>query len=332
MKTTGRKLFKTSSTVKKGVLVELSRRESSALSGSNCSVKAYAYAFTLIELLVVITIIAILAALLLPVLNRAKQAGWKASCLSNFKQLQYCYHMYVDDNSDNLPLNNIGSGAGITSWIAYVTPGASAQYDYNTVNIRKATIYQYNQNPKIYVCPANTYTLIVGANNAPPGPYRDDWGKLISANTLPQTRTCSIEYSLGSGGGSTPPWTLTYSGITWKTYQKYSQIQAGRVASKIVFVDESSGTVDDGAFAMWPMNSGINAWWNLPTSRHDNGGIFSFADGHVEYYKWHGGAVSSAIWQTSGPGNNGPGFSSTQITADSSDDLSRVQAGGPQYP
>jgi prepilin-type N-terminal cleavage/methylation domain-containing protein/prepilin-type processing-associated H-X9-DG protein len=296
------------------------------------SMKARRHAFTLIELLVVIAIIAILAAMLLPALSRAKGTARKAQCINNFKQLQICYRMYVDDFNDYLPLNNIGSGAGVSSWIAYVTPGASAQFDYNTKNIKLATFYPYNQNAQIYLCPANNCMLLVGAPGAPPGPYRDDSGALITASTSPQVRTCAIEFSLGGGGGNSPPWTQTGLGTSavWHTYQKFSQIQSA--STKIVFVDEASGTVDDGAFALFPMNSGANFWWNLPTSRHDKGCVFSYADGHVEYLKWHGTAVTSSYWQTQGPGTGGNGIGQTTIAADSSDDLVRVQAGGPQYP
>jgi prepilin-type N-terminal cleavage/methylation domain-containing protein/prepilin-type processing-associated H-X9-DG protein len=300
------------------------------LKKSASSVEARRRAFTLIELLVVIAIIAILAAMLLPALAKAKATAKKAQCINNFKQLQICYHMYVDDNSDALPLNNIGSGAGVTSWISYATAGASAQFDYNSRNIQSATLYAYNQNVKIYLCPANTYMLSVGAPGAPPGPYRDDSGILITAGTTPQTRTCAVEYSLGSGGGNSPAWTQNGNGLTWHTYQKASQIQSP--SAKIVFVDEASGTIDDGAFALWPMNSGVNAWWNLPSSRHDNGGVFSFADGHAEYWKWHGTAVTTSYWQTQGPGAGGNGIGPTTIGADASGDLFRVQTGGPQYP
>ncbi len=67
--------------------------------------------FTLIELLVVIAIIAILAALLLPALSRAKQEAYTAVCINNQKQLQLAWLMYLEDNNGKLPRNDINKAA-----------------------------------------------------------------------------------------------------------------------------------------------------------------------------------------------------------------------------
>jgi prepilin-type N-terminal cleavage/methylation domain-containing protein/prepilin-type processing-associated H-X9-DG protein len=317
------------STIKKGALDDWARRESLDGSGFTSGVKASKVAFTLIELLVVIAIIAILAAILLPVLSRAKAQGLKANCINNFKELQLCYRMYVDDNNDYLPENFLAGGVS-NSWVV-----GNAQTDYNTFNIRHASIYSYNQNPKIYACPANTYPFVVTALNA----YDDSGNVLKLKQPIPQTRTCSIEYSMGGNSVNSQygPWTVTTS-PGWNTYAKLSSVQTTRLSAKITFVDEASGGVDDGVFALWPMNSGINNWWNMPTSRHDRGGVFSFVDGHVEYHKWHGSAVPNNSMQLLGAGSNpvGPVYpSSPYWPADpvgTSDDLPWVQAGGPQYP
>src|SRR5438132_10663212 len=75
-------------------------------------------AFTLIELLVVIGIIAILAALLLPAMARAKAQGKSIFCLSNLRQLQAGWLMYVHANNDALPPNNSAKSSFIQSGVS----------------------------------------------------------------------------------------------------------------------------------------------------------------------------------------------------------------------
>ena len=109
-------------------------------------------AFTLIELLVVIAIIAILAALLLPALNAAKQRAWTAQCLSNMHQIGIGMKIYADDNGGlypesggDIPWNTKDAQTGNYSWMQQ--------------------IFSYVQNMNVYHCPGNAQ--LPRANEAP---------------------------------------------------------------------------------------------------------------------------------------------------------------------
>jgi prepilin-type N-terminal cleavage/methylation domain-containing protein len=261
--------------------------------------------FTLIELLVVIAIIAILAAMLLPALARAKCKAKRTQCVSNMKQLQLCWHMYTDDNNDLVPLNGGTStpgpgGNGLpNSWIQ-----GGGQSDPALPWIANGVLFSYNKAVDIYACPANTRQLTYPAN--PP--------QTFVATTGPQARTVSINYPLGGftaadldGNG------VLLTGV--RAVRKYSQIKAPNPgpSQMFVFADENEFSVDDGDFAVAVVGGPHEGtWWNLPGSRHCNGTTWSFADGHAEYWQWHGTSVLK--------------FNGYYQAADSSDDLARVLA------
>ncbi len=106
-------------------------------SFSCCSCNRKPYGFTLIELLVVIAIIAILAAILLPALNSARERGRSSSCLSNLKSISQKLTLYLNENEEVMPYSSYYNAKREKGYWYYVLDGV---YDY--------------KNPALTVCPS----------------------------------------------------------------------------------------------------------------------------------------------------------------------------------
>jgi len=118
-----------------------------------------AHSFTLIELLVVIAIIAILAAILLPALNSARERGRTASCVNNHKQLGTAFMMYVTDSDGWYPRRGAGNSDG-WYWTHLAAPyvGTALKYKSNgTPTLKDADV-------QVFLCPSDTAPGWLGSN------------------------------------------------------------------------------------------------------------------------------------------------------------------------
>jgi prepilin-type N-terminal cleavage/methylation domain-containing protein/prepilin-type processing-associated H-X9-DG protein len=233
-------------------------------------------AFTLIELLVVIVILGILAAILLPVLSKAKSRALGVGCMNNEKQVMYAFRMYSDDNNDNMVSAQDGGGAtsGVQTYYnnrPCFVPGqldlTTAQYNWNPkVNLTISPLWPFLQKEDVYRCPADPVLINV---SAPPAGIR--------GGQYPRIRSISLNIAFGDGN-------FLPAGA-FKLYSKYGAIDLP--AFTFTFIDQQPNNLNDCNFCI---QCGPPAIVDLVGPFHSGGhgsGI-SFADGHSELHTWLG--------------------------------------------
>jgi prepilin-type N-terminal cleavage/methylation domain-containing protein/prepilin-type processing-associated H-X9-DG protein len=228
-------------------------------------------AFTLIELLVVIAIIAILAAMLLPALSRARRKACAAGCISNQKQLGLAWVMYADENQDRL----IGNGTH-TSY----DPG-NGYWRHGYVSVGVPPTLNGSPPPGLSGVALSDWYIQQGYAEGPLFPYAKN-RNVIHCPGDPRNQGNGYDnYSIGWNVGDNPQYYSTAGG---PPLMKLSEFR--HASERVIWVEERDARGDNIGSWAFAYSVSAPAWGDQVADFHAGGSSFGYADGHAENHRW----------------------------------------------
>jgi prepilin-type N-terminal cleavage/methylation domain-containing protein/prepilin-type processing-associated H-X9-DG protein len=278
-------------------------------AGSPRRVASHVTGFTLIELLVVIAIIAILAAILLPVLDKAKQKALGVQCMGNLRQVGMGLKMYCDDGAGFFPINlpEPDDNDQTLNWVAGMMDYDHPNENTNSallVNTQYSQLAAYVKNPAIYRCPSDRSAQNPNLQGPPRVRSYSMSGAIGCADLAGDPR--------GGSGMALQTFPPPSPASQWLVYYKESQMTAGLGPADIwTLVDEHPDSINDGVFGgvMTSTDTSIWIWDDVPAKWHNNACPFAFADGHSEIHRWLNPGLIPNVTYTGNlnwPDNMGP--------------------------